>query len=277
MGDIRQLSPEEVEAWQRGEIGIKLESKPPKKGTVAKRHIITDQIADQLESTVVDESNPEPVESEDQPNVLEGGPIEEEDQPIEEDGQPIEDDQELVFRVEKNQPRTPTIDDLKGLDPELVAQILNERKRKLIFDTEEEPPYEAQVPYGLNVDIPEGEFMLKAPDGTPQVGMNREQITLPIVFRIYYDYFRAEGWNQGDGSFGAWVGDCLIDHIVNCCQLSVVVVNRKELEIAGEWTEQRGFQSKGGGSDSNQDAKRSRGAKGPGNRSTSSEKASVGV
>ncbi len=78
---------------------------------------------------------------------------------------------------------------------------------------------------GWEIDYPD--------DGSPQT-QEQLSVKLPSVVKVWYDYMRARGWHQGDGSISAFVADALIDHFANCWNLAVLIVNKRALEAPEE-------------------------------------------
>jgi len=101
-------------------------------------------------------------------------------------------------------------------DPEEIA-------RRLLQQRQAQPPSDGTMLGG------DGEWAAEFPPG-PQ-SQAREVVYLPVVVRIMYDWFRANGWSQADGSLSAWVTDMVLCHWVQCMGKAVVVVDREEVGL----------------------------------------------
>lgn len=112
----------------------------------------------------------------------------------------------------------PSLDGI-GDDPEAIAQRMNEMRRGALAElaAPESPAPE--------------DWLLERQPGPPIVSSNKENVAVPVVLRLWYDWFRQNGWHQGDGGFGAFITDLVLDHIANCCGLAVVIVNRQEVGL----------------------------------------------
>lgn len=74
---------------------------------------------------------------------------------------------------------------------------------------------------------PEGEFE-REPAAPVIPAQYREVVALPAVARIYYDYFRAQGFK---GDMSQWIMGVLQDYWANVLGKALVVVNREEITI----------------------------------------------
>lgn len=77
----------------------------------------------------------------------------------------------------------------------------------------------------------EGEWSEEKSASPLAVSEFREAVTLPAVAKVIYDWARAQGWGQGDGSLSAFILDVLLDHFSQCWGMKIVVVSREEVEI----------------------------------------------
>lgn len=113
-------------------------------------------------------------------------------------------------------------------DPEAVAKLYNERRFKVAPLSGEAPP-----DGGGNGHSPEtlepGDYHVDR-SLQPEVSMIRDAVTVPVSFKIWYDWFRNNGWNVGDGSFSTWVTDMVNDHIRHCCRLLITVIREGEFD-----------------------------------------------
>ena len=81
-------------------------------------------------------------------------------------------------------------------------------------------------------DVGGGDWRTQPPGGLPAVSTRSESVILPNSVRIMYDWARANGWNQGDGSLSAFVTDILLDHWRVCWGKLIGVLDRSEVDVA---------------------------------------------
>jgi len=105
-------------------------------------------------------------------------------------------------------------------DPEAIARKLTEQLG-----------LEREGPGGNGHGELEGDFLLETPPGPVSLQKVKQIVEVPPVFLVFYDFFKSQGWFQGDGSISAWVTDFLLDHIRHCLGWRVVVVNEEEVRI----------------------------------------------
>ena len=109
----------------------------------------------------------------------------------------------------------------KPEDPEAVARRLREELN-------------SETPTGVGGDGRgelEGDFIVEQATGPVSLQKVRQTVELPPVVLVWYDYFKNQGWFQGDGSISAFVTDFLLDHIRNCFGLRVIIVSETEVQI----------------------------------------------
>lgn len=109
---------------------------------------------------------------------------------------------------------------LPGDDPtdseEIARRLLEQRSS----------PVDSVVPPEA---LQEGEWQIEAPKEESPISQSRESVSLLITTRVMYDWFRANGWRQGDGSMSAWVTDVINTFWTHVLGKAIVVVDREEV------------------------------------------------
>lgn len=109
---------------------------------------------------------------------------------------------------------------LPGDDPtdseEIARRLLEQRSS----------PVDTGVPHN---GLPKGEWEVEEPKADSPISQSRESVSLPITTRVMYDWFRANGWHQGDGSMSAWVTDVINTFWTHVLGKAIVVVDREEV------------------------------------------------
>jgi len=119
----------------------------------------------------------------------------------------------------------------QGIDDELPGQIPDDPEavaRRYLEQLNKE------TPTGVGDDGHgelEGDFIVEQTAGPVSLQKVRQTVELPPVVLVWYDYFKNQGWFQGDGSISAFVTDFLLDHIRNCFGLRVIIVSETEVQI----------------------------------------------
>lgn len=128
-------------------------------------------------------------------------------------------------------------------DADSFARYLLEQ-RGISTDTSQVPfdTYEPLPPNGSGLapptngrsggfgSMPPGHYSFKPPPDSPVVSENRVSVTLPVIYHVWYDWFRNEGgWGENDGSFAAWVEDCLHHLIYDVMRLGFTVYKRSDV------------------------------------------------
>lgn len=106
-------------------------------------------------------------------------------------------------------------------DPEVIARRYLEQLNK-------------EAPTGVGGDGHgelEGDFIVEQTAGPVSLQKVRQTVELPPVVLVWYDYYKNQGWMQGDGSISSFVIDFLLDHIRNCLGMRVIIVSETEVEI----------------------------------------------
>jgi len=109
----------------------------------------------------------------------------------------------------------------KPEDPEAIARRIREELT-------------SKTPTGVGGDGRgelEGDFIVEQTTGPISLQKVRQTVELPPVVLVWYDYFKNQGWFQGDGSISAFVTDFLLDHIRNCFGLRIIIVSETEVQI----------------------------------------------
>lgn len=106
-------------------------------------------------------------------------------------------------------------------DPEVIARRYLEQLNK-------------EAPAGVGGDGHgelEGDFIVEQTTGPVSLQHIKQTVELPPVVLVWYDYYKNQGWMQGDGSISSFVTDFLLDHIRNCLGMRVIIVSETEVEI----------------------------------------------
>ncbi len=131
-------------------------------------------------------------------------------------------------------PELPPISELADLesltssldDPEEIARRLNEgRAPENIY------PDISSLLDGAEVTEGEKEYSIEPSAATAAPSNVKEQVSLPVVVRVMYDWARSKGWNEGDGTLSDFVTAMLLDHWNECMRMAIVVVNRDSFEF----------------------------------------------
>jgi hypothetical protein len=88
------------------------------------------------------------------------------------------------------------------------------------------PPDGGEPPFD---DLPPGDWLLEPP-GTVDGTVNKVQVTLPVGVVVVYDWFRADGWGEGDGTLNTWVNSVVWDWIRFVARKALTVIDREEVE-----------------------------------------------
>lgn len=87
------------------------------------------------------------------------------------------------------------------------------------------------VGWGLGGDdLPPGFSVQEPPEsevGPSKAGLS---VQVPVAVHVMYDWARLHGWRAGDGGFGAFVIDCLLDYFETCWRKRLVIVDLDEYE-----------------------------------------------
>lgn len=82
-------------------------------------------------------------------------------------------------------------------------------------------------------DLPPGiggsEWEIEPPAGIHAPTQDRVAVSLPVVFKVWYDVMVEMGWWQGDGSLSAWVVDMVSNHFAVCCDLMLAAMRRSAI------------------------------------------------
>jgi hypothetical protein len=127
-------------------------------------------------------------------------------------------------------PKAPVYE-YRGADDELPEQISNDPEviaRRYLEQLNKEAP--AGVGGDGHGEL-EGDFIVEQATGPVSLQHVRQTVELPPVVLVWYDYYKNQGWMQGDGSISSFVIDFLLDHIRNCLGMRVIIVSETEVEI----------------------------------------------
>jgi len=124
--------------------------------------------------------------------------------------------------------------DLEDEDTELTAE---EIARQFNLSKGLSPDNELLEDVGPNGEgteglTPDGEWRIDQPLSPRDPSNLREAVSLPVQFRVYYDWAVGEGWSRGDGSFTAFVVDCLFNHFTECWKKRILIGDVDELGLA---------------------------------------------
>ena len=113
-------------------------------------------------------------------------------------------------------------------DPEEVARRLNAQRASRYAGS---PLLGLDNLYSQPPTNPNGDWVIKGPDGEPQISQSREAVVMPLFVRAMYDHFRQQGWSSGDGSFSTFVVEALVEYFGGVHNLVLIVARRDEVEV----------------------------------------------
>jgi hypothetical protein len=144
--------------------------------------------------------------------------------------QAVRDHQTFVEQIDEDQ-----IEDIAAeIDPEEIARRLNIEKGN--YPHTPVPDHNATPPAdGLDVLTPDGTWRIHETVPPQDQSNLREQVSLPVIARVYYDWAVQEGWDRGDRSFTAFIVDCLLDHFTKCWGKKILVADVNELGLASNF------------------------------------------